>query len=457
MEKISIREILDATGGVLLWGDEETVIESITTDSRKDGKNMLFVPLEGDTFDGHEFIRAAFDMGAVASLTHKDTEALCDHALIRVADTKKALGDIARFYIDKYRINVLALTGSVGKTTTKDMVASALGEKFNVLKTQGNFNNDIGLPLTVFNIEKEHNMAVLEMGMNHFGEIDYLAGIAHPDKAIITNVGMSHIENLGSREGILRAKLEITNYFGKENTLFVNGDDDMLSNINGGKYSLVRFAIDNKDADYRAENIKKDALSVEFDAVYDGGKTHIKVNLPGIHNIYNALAAFAVCKSYGMEDGDIAKGIASFMPSKMRMDIKNLGKCTLINDCYNASPASVEAALDVLCSAECKRRVAILGDILEMGDFAPKAHEELGEKAAKMGIDMLITVGKNAAYMNAGAEKEGMEKAKSIHFENNKQLIANLDKMIESGDAVLVKASRGMKFEQIAQAIEELA
>ncbi len=457
MEKISIKEILEATGGTLLWGDEQTVIESVTTDSRKDGKNMLFVPLEGDTFDGHEFIRAAFDMGAVASLTHKDTEALCDHALIRVDNTKKALGDIARFYIDKYRIPVLALTGSVGKTTTKDMVSAALGEKYNVLKTQGNFNNDIGLPLTVFNIEKEHNMAVLEMGMNHFGEINYLASIAHPDKAIITNVGMSHIENLGSREGILKAKLEITDFFSKGNTLFVNGDDDMLMSVNDGEYDVVRFAIDNKDADYRAKNIKKDALSVEFDAVYDGGTAHIRVNLPGIHNIYNALAAFAVCKSYDMEDDDIARGIAAFSPSKMRMDIKNLGSLTLINDCYNASPASVEAALDVLVSAEYKRRVAILGDILEMGDFAPKAHEELGEKAAKMGVDLLITVGNNAKYMNIGAEKEGFEAQKSLHFETNKLLIAELDKIIEHGDAVLVKASRGMKFEQIAQAVEKLS
>lgn len=456
MEKLSIKEIIEATGGTLLWGNDDEIIESVTTDSRRDGRNMLFVPLEGDTFDGHEFIRAAFDMGAVASLTHKDTEAVCDHTLIRVADTKKALGDIARFYLNKYRVPVLAVTGSVGKTTTKDMVAAALGADYNVLKTQGNFNNDIGLPLTVFNLERENNMAVLEMGMNHFGEIAYLASIAHPDKAVITNVGMSHIENLGSREGILKAKLEITDFFDAGNTLFINGDDDMLRTVCRDSFKLVKFAIDNKDADYRAENIKKSALSIEFDAVYDGGRAHIRVELPGIHNIYNALAAFAVCKSYGMADGDIARGIASFKPSAMRMDITDTEKLTIINDCYNASPASVEAAIDVLCTAEAQRRVAILGDILEMGAFAPEAHEELGAKAVKMGVDLLITVGQNAKYMNIGAEKQGMSQADSLHFDSNKQLIAALGGLLEQGDAVLVKASRGMKLEQVADALKML-
>ena len=457
MEKISVREILDATGGTLLWGDESIEIEFVTTDSRKDGKNMLFVPLEGETFDGHEFIRAAFDMGAVAALTHKDTEAFCDRTLIKVKNTKKALGDIARFYLGKYRVPVLALTGSVGKTTTKDMIASALGERYNVLKTQGNFNNDIGLPLTVFNLEKKHETAVLEMGMNHFGEINYLASIAYPDKAVITNVGMSHIENLGSREGILKAKLEITDFFKKGNTLFINGDDDMLAKVDDGEYDIVRFGIENEANDYRAVNIKKDADGVEFDAIYGNKSAHIRVNLPGVHNIYNALAAFCVCKSYGMADEEIARGIGAFLPSKMRMDIKKLDKLTIINDCYNASPASVEAALDVLCAMECQRRVAVLGDILEMGDYAPEAHERLGEKVCELNVDLLITVGQYAKYMNIGAEKKGMSAQMSVHYENNRQLIADIDKLIDDGDAVLVKASRGMKFEQIVQAAEKLA
>lgn len=458
MEQISIKEIIGATGGKLLWGNENTVITSVTTDSRKSGENMLFIPLEGDTFDGHEFIRASFDMGAAAALTHKDTDIVCDRVLIRVDDTKKALADIARFYLDKHRVPVVALTGSVGKTTTKDMVAEALSKKYSVLKTQGNFNNDIGLPLTIFNLTRDNDMAVLEMGMNHFGEIHHLASIAHPDTAIITNIGMSHIENLGSREGILKAKTEITDFFDENSTLILNGDDDMLQTICGKSYTVITYGIDNPNTDYRAKNIEKHGESIEFDIEYkENGsikEVHIHVALPGTHNIYNALAAFAAAKRYGVEDELASSGIGGFVPSAMRMDIKNTGRITLINDCYNASPASVEAALDVLMGTSAKRHIAILGDILEMGGFAPKAHAELGEKASQMGVDALWCVGENAKYMCEAAKKAGL--ADAVHFENNKSLIAALPALICDGDALLVKASRGMKFEQIAAAAEKL-
>ena len=455
MEPISIKEIICATSGTLLCGNEDVAIESLTTDSRKSGENMLFIPLEGETFDGHEFIGAAFDAGAACALTHKDTQIVCDKALIRVEDTKKALADLARFYLEKYRIPVVALTGSVGKTTTKDMVASVLQQKYNVLKTQGNFNNDIGLPLTVFGIEKDHDVAVLEMGMNHFGEIHHLASIAKPDKAIITNIGMSHIENLGSREGILKAKLEITDFFDKENTLFINGDDDMLSGVEC-KSKCKTFGIENEKSDYRAINIVLNEDSCEFDVVYEDKNTHIRVNLPGKHNIYNALCAFSVAKSYDIDDDMIAKGIASFSPSKMRMDIRKIDGITIINDCYNASPASMEAALSVLCNIEAGRHIAILGDMLEMGSFAPDAHKGVGKKAASMGIDMLLSVGKEAQNINRGAVNEGMNRENALHFENNEKLIGVLESLLCDGDAVLIKASRGMKFEQIAQAIEKM-
>lgn len=455
MEQISIKEIIGATDGTLLWGDENTFVTSVTTDSRKSGENMLFIPLEGETFDGHEFIRAAFDMGAAAALTHKDTDIVCDRVLIRVDDTKKALADIARYYLNKYRVPVIALTGSVGKTTTKDMVAAALGEKYKVLKTQGNFNNDIGLPLTVLNLARGNDIAVLEMGMNHFGEIHHLVSIARPDTAIITNIGMAHIENLGSREGILKSKMEITDYFGEGNTLFLNADDDMLQGVRADKgYNIISYAIENPGALYRAKNIEKYGESVEFDVEYGENHTHIRVNLPGIHNVYNALAAFAAAKHYGVSDELIAEGIGAFAPSAMRMDIKNTGKIILINDCYNASPASVEAALDVLVGTDAKRHVAILGDILEMGDFAPKAHGKLGEKAAEMKLDMLLCVGSHSQNMSDAAKDGGLKN--TFHFKNNKSLIADLPKLIHEGDAVLVKASRGMKFEQIAAALETL-
>ncbi len=455
MEPISIKEIICATGGTLLCGNEDIIIENVTTDSRKSGENMLFIPLEGETFDGHEFISASFDAGAVCALAHKDIKISCDKALIRVKDTKKALADLARFYLEKHRIPVVALTGSVGKTTTKDMVASVLSQKYNVLKTQGNFNNDIGLPLTVFNLEKGHDIAVLEMGMNHFGEIHHLASIAKPDKAIITNIGMSHIENLGSREGILEAKLEITDFFDKENMLFINCDDDMLLKAEC-KSKCETFGIDNENANYRAINIVLNEDSCEFDVAYEDKNTHIRVNLPGKHNIYNALCAFSVAKSFNICDDMIAEGIASFSPSKMRMDIRKIGGITVINDCYNASPTSMEAALSVLCNIEAKRHIAILGDMLEMGSFAPDAHKGVGKKAANIGVDIILSVGKEAQNIIKGATDERMSEKNALHFENNEKLISELGNFLCEGDAVLIKASRGMKFEQITQAIEKM-
>ncbi|MBE7026400.1 MAG: UDP-N-acetylmuramoyl-tripeptide--D-alanyl-D-alanine ligase [Ruminococcaceae bacterium] len=454
MQQISIKEIICATGGTLLCGSEDIIIKNITTDSRKSGENMLFIALEGEVFDGHEFVGAAFDAGAVCALVHKDIT-VAGKALVRVEDTKKALSDLARYYLDKHRVSVVALTGSVGKTTTKDMVASVLQQKYNVLKTQGNFNNDIGLPLTVFNLDKEHDIAVLEMGMNHFGEIHHLASIAKPDKAIITNIGMSHIENLGSREGILKAKLEITDFFDKENTLFINGDDDMLIGAEG-KYNCKTFGIDNENVAYRAADIVLNEDSCEFNVIYEDKKVHIRVNLPGKHNIYNALCAFCVAKSYDICDDMIAKGIASFSPSKMRMDIQKIGAVTVINDCYNASPASMEAALSVLCKIEAKRHVAILGDMLEMGSFAPDAHKGIGKKAANMGVDILFCVGKEARNIQSGAVSEGLDEKNTLHFEKNEELTGVLGKLLREGDAVLIKASRGMRFEQITQAIEKM-
>ena len=455
MEQLSILEVCEACGGTLLWGDETARIEGVTTDSRKSGENMLFIPLEGPTFDGHGFIRAAFDMGAVAALTHKDTETVCDHALIRVKDTKQALADLARYYLEKFAIPVVAVTGSVGKTTTKDMIAAALGKKLAVLKTQGNYNNDIGLPLTIFGIEHTHKIAVLEMGMNHFGEIRNLASIAQPDSAVITNIGMAHIENLGSQEGILQAKMEVTFFFDHKNTLFVNGDDPFLNQVKGTEYPVISYGIENKACCYRAENMEKNADSVVFDVVYDGRRQRVRIGLPGVHNIYNALAAFAVAKQYGVSDEEIAAGLAGFTPSKMRMDIRKVGHITLINDCYNASPDSVRAALSVLAGVEAKRHVAILGDILEMGSFGPAAHEALGKKAAKC-ADVLITTGTDAAYMHNGAVAAGLDAAHALHFANNKEVNAALGGILQAGDAVLVKASRGMQFEQIVVGIEKL-
>ncbi len=458
MEGVELQQIIDACGATLLWGDPKIKISGITTDSRKSGADTLFIPIAGPTFDGHEFIRAAFDGGAVAALTHRHTDdVVVDHALLAVEDTLKALADIARWYRSRFAIPLAAVTGSVGKTTTKDMCASALASQLSVLKTKGNFNNEIGLPLTLFGLDSSHDIAVVEMGMNHSGEIHRLASIAKPDVAIITNIGMSHIENLGSQQGILQAKLEITDFFRSDSVLILNGDDPLLWECRQKPlYRTLFYGRENPACDYRAENIQKFPQSVEFDAVFAGGCQHIRCSLPGEHNVYNALAAFALAHYFKLAPDQIARGIERFSPSGMRTDIQSFGGITLINDCYNASPASMEAALDVLAGMASKRKAAILGDILEMGEFAPEAHRQVGQYAARSGIDYLFTVGPSASFMAQGAKEEGMGEQDVLHFQTNKQLMAYLPTFLQDGDTVLVKASRGMKFEQICQCIAQL-
>lgn len=440
-----------------MWGDASAWVCAVTTDSRQSKAGSLFVPIEGPTFDGHAFIRAAFDGGAVAALTHQPVEPVVDHAMIRVEDTMKALADLARAYRMRFSFPIVAVTGSVGKTTTKDMLASALSTGFRVHKTEGNFNNEIGLPLTLFGLDRDCEMGIVEMGMNHFGEIHRLASMARPDVAVITNIGMSHIENLGSQEGILRAKLEVTDFFEPESLLVLNGDDPLLWKVRDElSCKYLSYGIENPACDYRAVNIHKSADSVEFDAIAGDGTQHIRCGVPGVHNVYNALASLAVARHFGLETAKAAEGIANFTPSGMRMDISGEAGLTLINDCYNASPASMKAALDVLSEVEADRRIAVLGDILEMGEFAAEAHRQVGADAAESGVDYLFTCGEHGALIAEGARAGGMEACHVRHFDTVKQITAYLPDFIMKHDAVLVKASRGMKFELVCECVQQV-
>lgn len=453
MQKLTINEIIEATGGVLVCGGECEITE-ITTDSRKAADGVLFIPLVGERFDGHDFAESALLSGAAAVVTHKDMAAIDGKTIVRVADTQKALADIARFYKQKYNVPTVSITGSVGKTTTKDIIHSVLSMKYNTLKTEGNFNNEIGLPLTVLRLEKETEAAVIEMGMSHFGEIERLASIAMPDVAVITNIGMSHIENLGSREGIFKAKTEVTKQFGKDNVLIVNGDDDFLSTTKGmGEYRVVYYGIKNPDNDVYAKDIVNKGIDgTEFVAVTPHGEMKITVNSAGEHNVYNALAAICVGMEFDVPFEKIVEGIASFKLTAMRMSVEEKDGITVINDCYNASPDSIRAALKVLSSVEDKRRVAILGDVLEMGDFAPDAHYALGADV-KVCADVLITAGKNAEFIAKGAKDEKM--AEVYSFADTDTACEFAKEFIKQGDAALVKASRGMHFEKIYNAITE--
>lgn len=449
MQSMTIEDIIKATGGNLICGETDKIIENVITDSRYVTNGALFVPIVGDKFDGHDFINAAFDMGAAAALTHKDTEPLVGKTIVRVDDTLKALGDIAGYYKERCNIPSVAVTGSVGKTTTKDMITGVLAQKYNTHKTQGNFNNEIGVPLTIFKIEKHHEAAVLEMGMNHFGEIERLAQIGKPDMAVITNIGESHIENLGSREGIFKAKMEIATQFTKDNTLIVNGDNDFLSKIKGmGEYKVVYFGIENPDNDISAKNIRNNGLDgVMFTAVIDGAEYEVEVPVPGVHNVYNALAAISVGREFGVPMDKIVTGIKTFELTKMRMAIENNNGIRIINDCYNASPDSMKAAIGVLCDIENARKIAILGDMLEMGDFAKDAHYRVGKIVAENGADMLITGGENAKYIAQGARDNGLLNV--VSFDKTLEVCNFVKDEIKSGDAVLIKASRGMHFEDV--------
>lgn len=453
MQSMTITEILEATGGKLLSGDENKKIKDITTDSRKSAPGVLFIPLVGEKFDGHEFIKAAIDLGAEAVLTHKETDLLIDKTIIKVDDTRIALGNIAKYYKAKHKVPTVAVTGSVGKTTTKDMIYSVMSKKYNTLKTEANYNNDIGLPLTVFSLEAAHEAAVLEMGMNHFGEIEYLAGIGRPDVAVITNIGESHIENLGSREGIFKAKMEITKLFDKDNTLIVNGDNDFLSKVSKDcGYKVVYYGMNNPDNDIYAKNIVSHGLKgITFTAVANGKEYEAEVAVPGKHNVYNALAAICVGLEFGIGMEQIIEGIRDFTLTGMRMEITEYNGAQIINDSYNASPDSIKAALSVLGSTDNERKIAIMGDVLEMGDFAKDAHYNLGREVVKNGVDILITAGENMKYLAQGARDEGMKNV--ISFDKTLDVCNYIKDKIKPGDAVLIKASRGMHFEEVYSAI----
>ncbi len=454
MQKMTIKDILTATGGTLLSGDENTVVTDVITNSREAGEGMLFIPIIGDKFDGHEFIKAAFDMGAAAALTQKETELFIGKTIVQVLDTRKALGDIAKYYKQIHNVPSVAVTGSVGKTTTKDMVASVLSQKYRTLKTQNNYNNDIGVPDTIFNLEKEHEAAVIEMGMNHFGEIEYLAEIGRPDIAVITNIGESHIANLGSQEGIFRAKMEITKLFGADNTLIVNGDDKFLSKTKGiGDYKVVYYGMENPENDVKVKNIMPNGQhGIKFTAVIPDGEYEVRVNVPGEHNVYNALAAVCAGLEMNIPMPDIVRGIENVELTSQRLDIEDYKGITIINDCYNASPDSVKAAVKVLCSENADRKIALLGDILEMGDYAEKAHYELGRFIAESGIDVLVTAGSNMKHLAQGAQDGGMSDVKA--FDKTLGVCEYIKDKLKKGDAVLVKASHGMNFSEVYRAIK---
>lgn len=451
MQLLKCEEVLKATNGVLISGDMSTGFTNISTDSRKIGEGDLFVPLVGERFDGHDFVKGSLEAGASGTLTHKDTDPAEGKVVIKVDDTLKALRDLARYYRSKFNIPFVGITGSVGKTTTKDMVAGVLGQKFNVLKTSGNFNNEIGLPLTIFNLDSFHEAAVIEMGMSGFGEISRLTSIVMPDIAIITNIGLSHIEKLGSRQNILKAKLEILDGLNRKGLVILNGDDRLLYGVKDLLSFRTVFYGMEEGLEYQAYNIKTlGENGTYFEITVSNTDYRIHVPALGIHNVYNALAAIAAGIELNIPMNKIVAGIEEFSPGKMRLNIISHNGMKIINDAYNASPQSMEAALNVLKDiAGNNRKIAVLGDMLEMGDWAYNAHLDVGKFAVSAGIDHVMTVGENGRNIAKGALEAGAASDNVLSFENNQDMADYLKNFVKSGDCILVKGSRGMKMEQI--------
>lgn len=465
MKEIRVKDILSVTCGELIIGNEDLVCENFSKDTRTIQKGDTYIGIKGENFDGSSLWKQALDNGAEAviiqnvEITEEEKEKYSNKTIIKVDDTLKALYEIAKYKRSLYNIPVIAVTGSVGKTSTKDIIASVVNTKYKTLKTEGNNNNNIGLPLTILKL-KDHEAVVVEMGMNHFGEISLLTDIAKPTLAVITNIGTSHIGNLGSRENILKAKLEILE--GMQNPeVIINNDNDLLHKWyeeNKSKIKIHTYGIQN-ESEINAKNINLKEESSEFEAVSnlnknDSEKTKhsIKIQVPvgGEHFVYNALCATEVGRLLGISNQEIQKGIAKFELTQKRMDIRKLENgAILINDSYNASYESMKASLEVLAKHTGTRKIAVLGDMFELGEYSEELHRKVGKEVAKKGIDILICAGENSKYIIEEAKKN--KKIQTYFINNNEQIVEKLSQEIKNGDVILVKASNAMKFFEICQ------
>ncbi len=457
MEALTLRQLIEAVGGTLVgeFDDLDAVFTDVCTDSRNVTEGCLFLPLQGERFDGHGFINSALEDGAVGCITARDRESyLPGKFYVKVRSTQRALRDLARYYKDLFPIPFVAVTGSVGKTTTKDMVAAVLGNRYKVLKTEGNFNNDIGLPLTVLRLDHTHEICVLEMGMDHAGEIDYLSELVEPDVALITNIGDAHVENLGSREAIFNAKCEVFAHLKKDGLAVLCGDDEWLITLQDKLEQKTVFVGGNDDLDYVAYDLQSEDSHLK--CMIRTPRSQFGANIPalGSHMIYPTLMAAAVAEHFGMAPDEIAQGIRAFLPTKMRMNlIRCSGDVVILNDAYNANPQSMRAAAAVLGDARDRRRVAVVGDMKELGANSRTFHHAVGGYFAEAGVNRLIAIGDLARYMAEGAQEAGMENAS--YYATMEEAKDALRRELRAGVTILVKASRSMAFEKIVEFLQE--
>lgn len=458
MEKIiTVDNIVEICENAVISMEKKSTINRICCDTRKIKKNDLFIALKSEKNNEIEYIKKAFEKGAMGCITECEIpseiiENNKNKLIIQVKDIVETIQKIAIFKRNLYNIPVVAITGSVGKTSTKDMVASVLSQKYNTAKTQGNYNNHLGVPLTILDWEENTEAAVVEMGMNHFGEISNLTKIVKPTIAVITNIGTAHIGILGSRENILKAKLEILEGLSENGKLILNNDNDLLNNCNIKNHKKITYGIIN-NSNYIAQNIKLKENCSEYEIKIDKNTYKINVPVAGEHFIYNSLCAIAVGKELGIKNEQIINGIKCFETSNKRNEIIEKNNIKIINDYYNASYDSMKASLEVLSKVEAKRKIAILGDMLELGEFSVELHKKVGKEVAKNRVDILLTVGKNAKEIAKEAQKENTKEVYS--FNTNDECIKKIKTIIKEGDCILLKASNAMNFGEIAEYIKE--
>ncbi len=459
-------EILDATRGDLLCGDKNRTFSGVCIDSRRISANELFVAIKGNVHDGHRFVGDVIGKGAGGLIINKDKTGHLPHldlkkkgiVCVAVNDTTKALGGLAAFNRSRSNVSVIAITGSNGKTTTREMTTAVVARRFNTLSTSGNFNNEIGLPLTLLRLDNSHKLAVLELGMNHPGEIERLGEICSPDIGIITNIGPAHLEGLGSVEGVMHAKGELLGKIKPKGKVILNADDPRaLQLANKTSKDILFFGL-SKRAQIRALSIKKKGLGNSFILTMPEESVPINLKTPGDFMVSNALAAAAAGYLLGLSAREIKAGLEDFKPVEGRMNILETGRgIHIIDDCYNANPGSMEAAIKTLMSLTGnKRRILVAGDMLELGKHAKSMHKMIGKLAAKSNITRLYVTGRFAESVAAGAHEEDVD-FRNIFFGTRKEILEDLKDRLEPGDCVLVKGSRSMGMEIIVQGLKDWA
>ncbi len=448
-------EVVLATGArILQQGRRDMLYRNVTTDTRTVGEDDLFAALKGEKFDGHDFIEQAVSDGA-AGVIVEDAARLYpdgDYTIFVVKNTRKAYQDLALFHRRRFSIPVVAVTGSAGKTSTRALIATVLEQKYNVLQTEKNFNNEIGLPRTLLQLTKEHGACVVELGMRGLGQIKELADIAEPTVGVVTNVGKSHIELLGSQAQIARAKGELVEALGSDGTAVLNQDDKRVAAMAGKcKGKVVGFGIIN-DAPVMAGTIKNSEKGLSFTCRCFDQVIDVHMAVIGTYNVYNALAAVAVGRLLGLSEHQMQKGLAEYKGVPMRQELVNIDNVVFVNDAYNANPASMKEAVDTLVTLTGGRKIAVLGGMLELGDWAEKEHEKIGTYLADKKVDVLIAMGDEARFMAKAAKAAGMNEVYTVM--THAEAAAVLRRIMRQGDTVLLKGSRGFAMEKILPYIE---